>query len=197
MAAKALDLPTAVGPTALLAFVPAVLIAQVLPISISGLGVREGLFVLFLHPLGVPQSQAIALGLLLYLLNLVVSLFGAPAFAVGHRVRPSAPCTMTRPATTTTRLRGQAHRPSEGLKWWHEVLLAGVFYFVYSQVRNSFGAGPESRAIAFGHARDVIRIEEALHLWIEPRAAVAGTSTCPPTASSGSGTSTTAPPTSS
>ena len=91
MAAKALGMPTAVGPTALLAFVPAVLIAQVLPISISGLGVREGLFVLFLHPLGVPQSQAIALGLLMYLLNLVVSLFGAPAFAVGHRVRPSAP----------------------------------------------------------------------------------------------------------
>jgi hypothetical protein len=91
MAARALDLPVAVGPTALLAFVPAVLIAQVLPISISGLGVREGLFVLFLHPLGVPQSQAIALGLLMYLLNLVVSLFGAPAFAVGHRVRRATP----------------------------------------------------------------------------------------------------------
>lgn len=91
MAARALGLPASVGPTALLAFVPAVLIAQVLPISISGLGVREGLFALFLRPLGVPQSQAIALGLLLYLLNLVVSLFGAPAFAVGNRVRPPAP----------------------------------------------------------------------------------------------------------
>ncbi|MCU1358297.1 MAG: putative integral rane protein [Acidimicrobiales bacterium] len=85
MAARALGLPAGVGPTAVLAFVPAVLIAQVLPISISGLGVREGLFALFLHPLGVPRSQAIALGLLLYLLNLVVSLFGAPAFAVGNR----------------------------------------------------------------------------------------------------------------
>lgn len=91
MAARALGLPSGVGPTALLAFVPAVLIAQVLPISISGLGVREGLFVLFLQPLGVPRSQAIALGLLLYLLNLIVSLFGAPAFAIGHRVQPTAP----------------------------------------------------------------------------------------------------------
>ncbi|MCB0964053.1 MAG: flippase-like domain-containing protein [Acidimicrobiales bacterium] len=91
MAARALGMPAGVGPTALLAFVPAVLIAQVLPISISGLGVREGLFVLFLQPLDVPQSQAIALGLLLYVLNLVVSLLGAPAFAVGQRVRPSAP----------------------------------------------------------------------------------------------------------
>ncbi len=88
MAARALDLPAGVGPTAVLAFVPAVLIAQVLPISISGLGVREGLFALFLHPLGVPRSQAIALGLLLYVLNLVASLLGAPAFATGHRRRP-------------------------------------------------------------------------------------------------------------
>lgn len=87
MAARALNLPSGAGPTALLAFVPAVLIAQVLPISISGLGVREGLFVLFLNPLGIPRSQAIALGLLLYLLNLVVSLFGAPAFAVGAKHR--------------------------------------------------------------------------------------------------------------
>jgi glycosyltransferase 2 family protein len=83
MAAKALGVD--VGPTALLAFFPAVAIAQVLPIGISGLGIREGAFVLFLHPLGVPAEQAIALGLLLYALNLVVSLLGAPAFAVGPR----------------------------------------------------------------------------------------------------------------
>ncbi len=85
MAARALGMPPGVGPTALLAFVPAVLIAQVLPITISGLGVREGLFALFLQPLGVPRAQAVALGLLLYLLNLLVSLLGAPAFAIGHR----------------------------------------------------------------------------------------------------------------
>lgn len=85
MAARALGMPAGVGPTALLAFVPAVLIAQVLPITISGLGIREGLFALFLHPLGVPRAQAVALGLLLYLLNLLVSLLGAPSFAFGHR----------------------------------------------------------------------------------------------------------------
>ncbi|CAN5732970.1 lysylphosphatidylglycerol synthase transmembrane domain-containing protein [soil metagenome] len=74
-----------VGPTALLAFFPAVAIAQVLPLSISGVGIREGAFVLFLTPLGVPAEQAIALGLLLYLLNVLVSLLGAPAFAIGGR----------------------------------------------------------------------------------------------------------------
>jgi hypothetical protein len=85
-AAQALGLQPA-GLTALLAFFPAVLIAQVLPISMSGLGVREGAFVLFLGPLGVAHEQAIALGLLLYLLNLAVSLLGAPAFAAGGRRR--------------------------------------------------------------------------------------------------------------
>lgn len=73
------------GLTVLLAFFPAVAIAQVLPIGISGLGVREGAFVLFLTPLGVPTQEAIALGLLLYFLNLGVSLLGAPAFAIGNR----------------------------------------------------------------------------------------------------------------
>jgi uncharacterized membrane protein YbhN (UPF0104 family) len=84
-AAQALGVRPA-GLTALLAFFPAVAIAQVLPIGISGLGVREGAFVLFLGPLGVPAQEAIALGLLLYLLNLGVSLLGAPAFAVGGRL---------------------------------------------------------------------------------------------------------------
>jgi glycosyltransferase 2 family protein len=89
-AAQALGLRPA-GLTALLAFFPAVLIAQVLPISVSGLGVREGAFVLFLGPLGVAAHQAIALGLLLYLLNLGVSLLGAPAFAAGSKPPSSNP----------------------------------------------------------------------------------------------------------
>ena len=88
-AAQALGVRPA-GLTALLAFFPAVAIAQVLPIGISGLGVREGAFVLFLGPLGVASEEAIALGLLLYLLNLGVSLLGAPAFAVGGRM-PAPP----------------------------------------------------------------------------------------------------------
>lgn len=88
-AARALGLQPA-GLTALLAFFPAVLIVQVLPIGISGLGIREGAFVLFLGPLGVATEEAIALGLLLYLLNLTVSLLGAPAFAIGGGTRAPA-----------------------------------------------------------------------------------------------------------
>jgi uncharacterized membrane protein YbhN (UPF0104 family) len=77
---------------AVIAFIPAVAMAQVVPISVGGLGVREGLLAFFLHPLGVPTGQAVAVGLLWYAMTLVVSLAGAPAFAIGHRNhRPGAP----------------------------------------------------------------------------------------------------------
>lgn len=84
LAARALGLY--VSWTAVLAFMPAVAIVQVLPFpTIGGLGVREGAFVLFLAPLGVSADQAITLGLLVYGINLIASLLGAPAFAVGAR----------------------------------------------------------------------------------------------------------------
>ncbi len=70
---------------AAMAFVPVVAMAQVLPLSVSGLGLREGALVILLQPLGVPTAEAVAFGLLLYGMNLAVSLLGAPAFAVGAR----------------------------------------------------------------------------------------------------------------
>jgi uncharacterized protein (TIRG00374 family) len=84
LAARALGLDQ-VRLTAAMAFVPAVSILQVVPISLGGLGIREGAFVLFLHPLGVPTGRAVALGLLIYGLNLTTSLLGAPSFAAGSR----------------------------------------------------------------------------------------------------------------
>ncbi|HVL28507.1 MAG TPA: lysylphosphatidylglycerol synthase transmembrane domain-containing protein [Acidimicrobiales bacterium] len=83
MATQALDIN--VGWEAVMAFIPVVAMAQVLPISVNGLGLREGALVLLLSPLGVATGQAVALGLLLYGMNLVISLLGAPAFAVGAR----------------------------------------------------------------------------------------------------------------
>jgi uncharacterized membrane protein YbhN (UPF0104 family) len=74
-----------VGWLPLLAFIPVVAIAQVLPISVGGRGLREGALVLLLGPLGVGAAKATALGLLLYGINLVVSLLGAPAFAMWSR----------------------------------------------------------------------------------------------------------------
>jgi len=83
LGAKALGLT--VGWTAMLAFFPVVAIVQVLPLTVSGLGTREAALIFFLHPFGVPDSHAFALGLLLYMVNLAVSLLGAPAFAIGNR----------------------------------------------------------------------------------------------------------------
>jgi hypothetical protein len=83
-----------VGWTAFMAFMPMVAIIQVLPFpTIGGLGLREGALVLFLAPLGVSQSHAIALGLMVYGINLTVSLLGAPSFAVGRR-RPAGAATV-------------------------------------------------------------------------------------------------------
>jgi glycosyltransferase 2 family protein len=76
-----LDLP--VPTAAAFAYVPAVSMVQVLPLSFNGLGVREGMLVWFLHPLGIRSAQAIAAGLLWLLCTLVVSAFGAPLFAAG------------------------------------------------------------------------------------------------------------------
>jgi len=84
-AARALDIST---PTAaLFAFVPVVAIAQVVPVTVGGLGIREGLLVLFLGPFGVNETQAVALGLLWYGMILVISVLGAPAFAAGSKQR--------------------------------------------------------------------------------------------------------------
>ncbi len=82
-AALDLDVPAA----AILAFVPAVLMVQVLPISISGLGVREGALALFLHTYGVTANQALAAGLLWFGAVVVVSMLGAPGFLIGRRER--------------------------------------------------------------------------------------------------------------
>jgi len=67
------------GFRAALAFVPAVLIVQVLPLGIGGLGVREGALLLFLGELGVPDEKSVALGLTIYALTVITSLIGLPS----------------------------------------------------------------------------------------------------------------------
>ncbi|MFV2039594.1 MAG: YbhN family protein, partial [Acidimicrobiales bacterium] len=74
-----------VGLTALMAFLPAVLILQVLPVGIGGLGIREGALVLFLGGLGVVNEQAVALGLAMYAITLLSSLIVFPMLIFGGR----------------------------------------------------------------------------------------------------------------
>jgi uncharacterized protein (TIRG00374 family) len=68
-----------------IAFIPAVSMLQVLPISFNGLGVRESALVLFRHGFGVTSGVAGAAGLLWYGSLVIVSMLGAPMVAVGHR----------------------------------------------------------------------------------------------------------------
>ncbi len=83
-AARALDLPQ-VTLLAAIAFFPPTAVMQNLPLALGGLGVREAAFVLFFGALGVPDANAIALGLLIYLVFIAASLAGAPSFAFGGR----------------------------------------------------------------------------------------------------------------
>jgi uncharacterized membrane protein YbhN (UPF0104 family) len=80
-AARALDIDVPLP--AMVAILPVVFMAQVLPIGISGVGVREWSLVLLLSPLGVAHERAVGLGILVFALNLLVSLLGAPAFLAG------------------------------------------------------------------------------------------------------------------
>ena len=91
---------------ALIAFVPAVAMVQVLPISLSGLGVREGMLVLFLARSACRATSAIGLGLMWYASLLIVSVLGAPAFAAGKRKRMH---TAAHDANTPTTGRHRSH----------------------------------------------------------------------------------------
>ena len=55
-----------------------------------------------------------------------------------------------------------------GLRWWKEVLFGLAVYLVYSAVRNRFGSADGDPGPAFEHARQIIRVEEAMRLYVEP-----------------------------
>jgi len=63
------------------------------------------------------------------------------------------------------RLRG-ARRLRDGhvLYWWLEIIAVVVFYLVYSAIRNANESGA---TIAFGHAREIIRVQRALGINVE------------------------------
>jgi glycosyltransferase 2 family protein len=58
------------------ALVPAVVVASLLPISVSGIGLREGILVSALVPLGASPAAALAVGIWVYLLGVLASLGG-------------------------------------------------------------------------------------------------------------------------
>lgn len=68
------------------ASLPLINIATAIPISFSGIGVREGTFVYFLGIKGVQPEQALCLGILFFSVQVATSLLGGIAYAFGlHR----------------------------------------------------------------------------------------------------------------
>jgi len=74
----------AVPITALLFVMPLVHVATVLPISLGGLGVREGVLTGLLMLLAVPQGDAVLAAFLLYLAKVMVGLTGVPSVMAGR-----------------------------------------------------------------------------------------------------------------
>ncbi len=63
--------------------------------------------------------------------------------------------------TTTTTEPTTTDPAAPRLYWWRELLTIGVFYGVYTMVRN-FGIASDSTVDALRHAKQIIRIEEFL-----------------------------------
>ena len=74
--------------------VPAVALLTILPVSISGVGVREGALVWMLASYGVSQELAVTLGLLWFLVTVVSGLAGGIVYLCGVQAAtaPLAPC---------------------------------------------------------------------------------------------------------
>jgi len=60
-----------------LIFVPLTIILSLLPVSIAGIGIREGAFIYFFTKVGMTSSGAFTLALLIYFLTIIATLPGA------------------------------------------------------------------------------------------------------------------------
>lgn len=60
--------------------VPIISAVSMIPVSINGLGIREGAYILLFGPLGLSTSQAITLSMVFFFIVTVISLFGGLIF---------------------------------------------------------------------------------------------------------------------
>jgi len=64
-------------------FIPMVALIQLLPISFSGLGVREGAFQILFGTVGVDNAQAVAMSLMYYIVRVTAGLIGGLMYLIG------------------------------------------------------------------------------------------------------------------
>ena len=72
-------------------FIPLLGLLMVLPISINGLGVREGMGVILFTQIGLLEEQALLVEFITYVIMVVVSLIGGLFFLKRHLVRNQTP----------------------------------------------------------------------------------------------------------
>jgi hypothetical protein len=72
-------------------FVPMVSLLTLLPVSVNGMGVREGGVVLFLKQVGVDEPTALTLALLWFAVFAVVGLLGGVVYLCGAYPKPGSP----------------------------------------------------------------------------------------------------------
>lgn len=87
--ATALHVSVPVGHMAML--VPVSFLVQMLPVSVNGLGVREGTFVGYLTQIGISKESAVALSLIGAVLIMLFSMSGAAAYLVRRRAYEVSP----------------------------------------------------------------------------------------------------------
>jgi glycosyltransferase 2 family protein len=71
--------------------VPMISLLTLLPVSINGMGVREGAAVLLLTPFGVEQGTALTLAFLWFAVYAAVSLMGGVVYLTGRFAKPEMP----------------------------------------------------------------------------------------------------------
>jgi glycosyltransferase 2 family protein len=64
-------------------FMPMLTLLMLLPVSVNGMGIREGGMVLFLAPLGIDAASALTLAFLLFSVGAAVSLLGGLLYVLG------------------------------------------------------------------------------------------------------------------
>jgi uncharacterized membrane protein YbhN (UPF0104 family) len=80
-----------------LVFVPFVAIAAMLPVTIAGIGLREGAWVLLLARHGIPAANAVAYSLLYLVAFLLIGALGGVAFALSGIGRADTAVSTTSP----------------------------------------------------------------------------------------------------
>jgi len=88
--AKGLNIATQNGLVDYFLYLPIINSLTAVPISFSGFGVREGMYVVMFAQVGIPEAQAVALSLLGYLATLVWSLIGGVFFLTHRKEIPPA-----------------------------------------------------------------------------------------------------------